>query len=146
MKIRTGFVSNSSSSSYVIVLEKSVYDQLLSQLTDLQKDILVFLSGRDESATQEFMGHTVVTIQYTEGNYSSLDDYTEGMGETGYQGIREKKLREAQEKALKGDEDATWGDIEIEEDNIDAQEEWEKVIEKIDALPKDKVLRFEQDM
>ena len=144
MKTRSGFVSNSSSSSYVIVVEKTEFDKLKATLTDLQKDILAYLSGRGES--QRFMGNEVVTIQYTEGNYSTLEDYAEGMGETGYQGIREKKLREAKERALKENEDATWEDLEIEGDDIDAYEEWEKVIEKIDKLPKEKVLRFDSDM
>lgn len=151
MKIRTGFVSNSSSSSYVIVLEKSVYDQLVAQLTELQRDILAFLSGRDENATQQFMGHTVVTIQYTEGNYSTLDDYAEGMGETGYKGFIEKRLEEVKAKVLAENEDATWEDInkalgKVKDEEPDYREEWEQVVEKINALPTDKVLRFEQDM
>jgi hypothetical protein len=151
MKIRSGFVSNSSSSSYVIVIEKSVFDNLLTQLSELQRDILAFLSGREGNEnSQTFMGQKVVTIQYTEGNYSTLEDYAPGMGETGYKGILEKRFQEAQAKALAQNEDASYEDVQrilgkVKDEDPDPFEEWESIEEKIDALPKDKVLRFEQD-
>lgn len=151
MKIRSGFVSNSSSSSYVIVIEKGAFDNLLTQLTELQRDIIAYLSGRDgNEKSQMFMGNKVITLQYTEGNYGTLEDYAPGMGETGYRGIQEKRYREAEKKALAENEDATQEDVlrilgKVKDEDPDPFEEWEAIEEKINALPKDKILRFEQD-
>lgn len=135
------------------MIEKSVFDNLLTQLSEAQKDILAYLSGR--GASQKFMGNQVVTIQYTQGNYSSLDDYAPGDGDTSFQEKRSKKIEEAKAKLLEKNPDATWEDVQREigeaaeeydeENEFSPSEEWEAVVEKIEELPKDKVLQFESD-
>jgi hypothetical protein len=40
MKIRTGFVSNSSSSSYILIIKKDEYDKFYNSLSKLEKHIL----------------------------------------------------------------------------------------------------------
>ena len=48
MKIRQGFVSNSSSSSFLIIAPKDEYDKIISKLTPYQKAIFKELFDSDE--------------------------------------------------------------------------------------------------
>jgi len=50
MKIRMGFVSNSSSSSFVIFVKKSDFDKIQATLSDLEKDILAFIEPKNVKA------------------------------------------------------------------------------------------------
>lgn len=47
MKIRNGFVSNSSSSSFVIAVKKEVHEEVLKQLTGYEKAIINDISQQD---------------------------------------------------------------------------------------------------
>jgi hypothetical protein len=67
MKVRTGFVSNSSSSSYVIFVKKADFDTVMSE-----KDLLNYISPENIQA----FGMDLVKIGYVSGNYSSFEDYS----------------------------------------------------------------------
>ncbi len=80
MKFRNGFVSNSSSSSFVLIVDKEAHDKAMEQLKDhkyieILKEIIGCL-GKDK-----FMGRDVVTISGYDshgdraiGNYS-MDEF-----------------------------------------------------------------------
>jgi hypothetical protein len=72
MKIRMGFVSNSSSSSFVIFVKKSDFDKIQATLSDLEKDILAFIEPKNVKA----FDMDLVKISYLSGNVDSFDSYT----------------------------------------------------------------------
>lgn len=147
MKCRHGFVSNSSSSSYVIILGKSDFDKLKEEVTLLQRDMLAYVSNKGKTKT--FLGSEVVSIEYEEGDCSSFDYYRVGDG-----GVMENERKkynmaraEAEEKLLKENPDAGYSDLhkvmakverEFENDH-DFSKEWSTVVEKIKKLPEDRV-------
>ncbi len=47
MKVRNGFVSNSSSSSFVIAVKKDVHEKVLKQLTEYEKDVIEQIAEKD---------------------------------------------------------------------------------------------------
>lgn len=69
MKTRQGFVSNSSSSSYVLVLKERDYDDILSESNAIVKSILSQLEVRDET----FGDEKVKVVCWWEGNTSSFE-------------------------------------------------------------------------
>ena len=141
MKTRTGFVSNSSSSSYVVLVEKEAYDKLFAQLSDLERDIVQFLQ-QDGGGVRKFMGGEVVVMQYVSGNYSTLEDYSPGDG-----GVMNSKAAKDALEMLEKDDNATYGDVEPEDgDEVkEPYEIWDEIEEKIDALPKGSFLKFSND-
>lgn len=69
MKIRSGFVSNSSSSSFVIVAPTAAVEKVVSSLTPYEKAIVDYLvTGR-----KTFMGQPVTIFGGMQGNYDSLE-------------------------------------------------------------------------
>jgi len=71
MKIRTDFVTNSSSSSYVVIIEKDKYDEALAQeKSEITKQLLAFLEPRNE----KFGAMEVMVLSYMEGNYSTFEE------------------------------------------------------------------------
>jgi hypothetical protein len=76
MKIRNGFVSNSSSSSFLLVTTKMNYDKVLESLSENEKELLKkcnYLFGRKKAFGQE-----LITISYINGEYSSFEDLPKG--------------------------------------------------------------------
>ena len=78
MKIRSCFVSNSSSSSFLLVTTKLNYDKVLEKLalSDEDKELLKecdYLFG-----TKKAFGQDLITISYTDGNYSTFEDLPDG--------------------------------------------------------------------
>jgi len=69
MKIRQGFVSNSSSSSFVYIMSKSDFEDSLSKMDDYQKEVIEKLRPSEK----KFLGNDVVIISGCRGNSSSFD-------------------------------------------------------------------------
>lgn len=70
MKIRSGFVSNSSSSSFVAVMKKETCDNFLSKFEKPVRQALKTLISN-----QNFMGSRVSVFSYVSNdNWHSLDD------------------------------------------------------------------------
>ena len=145
MKIRSGFVSNSSSSSYVVCMNKATFDFLNIQLNEVQQDMLAFVSNR--GATRNFLGNEIVVISWMSGNDDTFENYTFGDGHSGEWGfaIQREAVKEA---LLKENPDATVKDLEEayaklhSERYQDYYDEWKIVYDSIAKLPKDQTLIF----
>jgi len=65
MKIRQGFVSNSSSSSFVIFASQEAFDAALAECSEIEKKIAkLFLCD----SPKEFLGKKVLSYSYCTGN------------------------------------------------------------------------------
>jgi hypothetical protein len=69
MKIRSGFVSNSSSSSFVIVARKSDVDAILTEMNDYDRAVVNHVSVGDKQA----FGETLAIFQGSTGNDNSWE-------------------------------------------------------------------------
>ena len=70
MKIRQGFVSNSSSSSFVIIMTAEQHKEWLDKLNPYEKQVVDEL-GHDG---QKFNGSDVIILSGVTGNYSFYED------------------------------------------------------------------------
>lgn len=70
MKVRNGFVSNSSSSSFVIIMTEEQQHQWLEKLNAYEKQVVDALS----CSTDMFSGMKVFIYSGMTGNYSSYED------------------------------------------------------------------------
>ena len=77
MKIRSGFVSNSSSSSFVVIAAKDVVDTVLATLSPYEQAVAKYV----QQADKKFMGGTVSIFQGMTGNYDSWEYGFEYEGE-----------------------------------------------------------------
>jgi hypothetical protein len=77
MKIRSGFVSNSSSSSFVVIAPKSVVDEVLATLTPYEKAVAEHV----RCGTRKFLGQEVSIFQGSQGNSDSWEYCFEYEGE-----------------------------------------------------------------
>jgi hypothetical protein len=70
MKVRAGFVSNSSTSSFVLVVTKKNFDKVLKNSDDLTKDLIKRLNIHE---TKKAFGKELTTIVWPDGNTNILD-------------------------------------------------------------------------
>lgn len=71
MKLRSGFVSNSSSSSFVVIAPKNFVDDVLSGMTTNEKAAVNWIKSDDRL----FCGKMVSVFEGVTGNYSSWEDF-----------------------------------------------------------------------
>lgn len=70
MKIRAGFVSNSSSSSFVVFTSAENFDAVLEKFKPCERQIIAQITG----SAPTFNGIAMKSIGCMEGNYSSFED------------------------------------------------------------------------
>jgi hypothetical protein len=71
MKVRQGFVSNSSSSSFMICLRKEDYKEVFNSLSKLEQELVKHLHPIDKKV----FGLDLKIISGTSGNYDSFEDF-----------------------------------------------------------------------
>ena len=127
MKIRNGFVSNSSSSSYLILITKDDYDKMLGDLTDLEKMVLKELP----SSSVKAFGMSMKTIEWTSGNYDTFEDMSFSKFKSA---IPKKTKKEEKSKsgvhATCGNSDTNYESLEEEDDICDLVYEARGAIEE----------------
>lgn len=70
MKIRTGFVSNSSTSSYVLIVTKKNFEKVLKNSDDLTKKLIQRLKTHE---FQKAFGKELCVLYWSEGNFNIVD-------------------------------------------------------------------------
>jgi len=79
MKSRNGFVSNSSTSSFIILLKNDAYNEKYKEADDYTKAVLDVVVGSpktDEEASTVF-GIPCRIVEFSDGNYDSFNEYYE---------------------------------------------------------------------
>lgn len=70
MKIRQGFVTNSSSTSYTVVIEKEYFNDLMKNFSPFVKAVCKALADGD---THKFLGKEVKVITWGSGNNDTIE-------------------------------------------------------------------------
>lgn len=68
MKVRKGFVSNSSSSSFIVLITKEAYDEIIKDIDPFAQAVVEQLSGKTQ-----FLGTECVSYNHTSGNYTDFE-------------------------------------------------------------------------
>ena len=81
MKIRNGFVSNSSSSSFVLLVSKEVHDKAMEKLSPYQKAVINSISDKGFFLNKEIIYIGDLSVQDYSDTFEEsleLEDYEEG--------------------------------------------------------------------
>ena len=107
MKIRIGFVSNSSSSSYLLLTSKECHDGVTAKMTERERLALKIFGQFEEEGT--LFGVPIVILSYMSGNYG---DYL-------YYQIREDEQWDAFSEAAEDDPmDEIWETVAKYEEKV----------------------------
>lgn len=94
MKTRFGFVSNSSSSSFVCVMDKNTYDNIIGKFPAQFQNVI------DEMSREEnFMGNKVILLGWGCGNADSFD-YVEFNEETAKEELKICNLSDEEKEKI----------------------------------------------
>ena len=77
MKTRTGFVSNSSTSSFVLLVRKDIHDQVMAELSDFHKHCIKAVSGATKCLGQDVVEIGDLVSHDGEGQISYAFEYEE---------------------------------------------------------------------
>jgi hypothetical protein len=113
MKIRTGFVSNSSSSSFVMLATVENHEKALESLNDLQRAIINAMSHCFKK--HKIFGQDLIMLNYMAGEYSSLPENL-------FQQLAEKYPAELYDN----------GEASLEYDEDERYLNWETIWEAVD--------------
>lgn len=94
MKIRTGFVSNSSSSSFIVLVEEDKYNKFVETLDQYQKQVLEYI----EPCKTSVFNIDAIEITGSSGNYSSFEDCSLDISDEDQQLIDDEEFDKIQEK------------------------------------------------
>jgi len=72
MKIRNGFVSNSSSSSFILLVKKSDFDTVYGQLKKKEKKVIDFIN----SETVNVFDTTLIKMSWNQGDNTSFYNFS----------------------------------------------------------------------
>jgi len=92
MKSRSGFVSNSSTSSFIILIKKDAYDTAYDKSDEFTQKVLDVVFGEKSDSCGSVFGVPCEQTEYSEGNW---DTFYEDFGpdvEVGEEDIPEKYL------------------------------------------------------
>jgi hypothetical protein len=74
---RLGFVSNSSSSSFVLITSKENHDKVYNELHPYCQAVIDNMFKHEYCFTNNFMGKEVVIFAVADGDYSWTDDFSD---------------------------------------------------------------------
>lgn len=70
MKIRQGFVTNSSSTSYTVVIEKEYFNEIIKTFSPFVKAVCKALA---DGKPQKFLGKDVIVLTWGSGNNDTIE-------------------------------------------------------------------------
>jgi len=114
MKVRNGFVSNSSSSSFVLVTTKLNFDKVYEGLDIIEKKIVDFIS----KDVGKFLNTDLKKIHYCSGNYDSFEDFDLDLSEEEKQSIMKEKGFEDEDELDEYLEDIVYENLEKIEEKL----------------------------
>jgi hypothetical protein len=125
MKIRSGFVSNSSSSSFLAIIKKDDYEKILKDLGPLAQATIEYTGA----SNKKFAGQDCILHYHITGNYNSFEGANvENIRNRAQELAREQKVSLPAECTEEGYwEDFIWGNVyEVLSDFTDKVDELEK--------------------
>jgi len=120
-----------------LIIEKTTYDSLYVTLSDLQQDMLKYLTRGVQP--KPFLGQTILAIPLQQDGYDLLEDFNpkeDGRNVS-------NAIAAAAAAALEEDEDAVWGDVEPKKlKNFNWESEWRHIKKTLKDLPEGTVIEM----